>query len=1173
MKYYIMALFLNNLRGTTLKSLIPWVCIAATASSHFAYANEGIDAYRQGNYTKAAEQLAKESNKDPIVDYYMGRMRLYGYGLLKNNTIALRYFQQAAGKGFLPAQRILALHFLLEENNPEQALYWFKKAADANDTQAQMYCTAAYLYGLGVKKNTEVAKKYYIPAAKSGNALAQITLAEDFLDSRQSANKKLGLIWLNKAVAQGNPEAQMRLGQVTASGKLVDADLAKAKELIGLAVAQGYIPALYQMGQLALQQNDPQQAKEWFTKAAMVHYAPAEIALAHLYMQPKSAIYDEHLGFLWMLKAAQNGSADAQLELSEMYKNGKGVEADVNLAKEWKDEVKLSAKESSAAVQAKVALWLSMGKSNNLRASGYELSGIFSDWKNTAALADNNYNAAPKMDVLSRETFYKPSFVMTNPNDIPMNEYYDALASQLGGASQTTAVDFPTYVLEKPEEAQMKGFSDQQIIAHLQGRSVLGDTSAQLALGQRYQDGIGVAKDSQEAIKQYTLACAQQELRAEYNLGLLYLQGQGVAVDHAKGITLLRDAAFKGNDYAQYAIARMDELGYRTAEGEMVVQPNPDQAMVMYDLAAANDSSLAQYRLAEMLVRDNKTGLSVSAQKNRVDMIKELYQEASKAGIEQAALPLAFFNAMSSDKTKQALAFDVAKKEANAGNEGAAILLGLLYDRGIGVAADPSEALSWYEKAKPNAVTAYILGTYYSQGTGVSKDLVKGTALLQQAAEANFSQAAYNLAVLKQQAGEPFLSQLEKSFALGNSSAGLLIADFYVSSESKDSNKQEARDIYQSLADKGDKDAQLKLGFMFDKGLGGAEDFVQAEKWYGLAAEQGQVLAQYMLGHMYQLGLVGSGPDYELAKKWYSQAQSTYSPASVALGFIYDTVDDDYKDALANYQRASVTHDPMGLYDLGLIYENGKGQATDFVKAGDLYQEAADLGVAQAMTQLAGLYFKGEGVSKDEDLALTWYRKAADLGNADALYQLGLLSETGVAMSLNLSEALHYYQASSDKGNAKATLALARMYQYGVGVNKDIARAQTYYNMLAELNSGYAQYQLAMIDDKGMDSKKLSSQEKQLLQKANENGDPQAIRLLQLSAAQTGLNTSFIEPIILSQSLADSEQPAKLMYLEALSEWNRGNEGASRQILERLTMQFPDYDPAKQAYAQLKQNT
>ena len=219
------------------------------------------------------------------------------------------------------------------------------------------------------------------------------------------------------------------------------------------------------------------------------------------------------------------------------------------------------------------------------------------------------------------------------------------------------------------------------------------------------------------------------------------------------------------------------------------------------------------------------------------------------------------------------------------------------------------------------------------------------------------------------------------------------------------------------------------------------------------------------------------------------------------------------------------------------------------------------------------MYFKGEGVSKDEDLALTWYRKAADLGNADALYQLGLLSETGVAMSLNLSEALHYYQASSDKGNAKATLALARMYQYGVGVNKDIARAQTYYNMLAELNSGYAQYQLAMIDDKGMDSKKLSSQEKQLLQKANENGDPQAIRLLQLSAAQTGLNTSFIEPIILSQSLADSEQPAKLMYLEALSEWNRGNEGASRQILERLTMQFPDYDPAKQAYAQLKQNT
>ena len=1178
MKYCIMALFLNNLRGTTLKSLKPWgyitaTLIAATTSGSFAFASDGMDAYRQGNYTKAAEQLAKESNKDPIVDYYMGRMRLYGYGLLKNNTIALRYFQQAAGKGFLPAQRILALHFLLEENNPEQALYWFKKAADSNDTQAQMYCAAAYLYGLGVKKNSELAKKYYIPAAKSGNALAQITLAEDFLDSRQSANKKLGLIWLNKAVAQGNPEAQVRLGEMTANGKLVDADMVQAKALVGLAVAQKYVPAMYQMGELALKENNPTLAKEWFTKAAMVHYAPAEIALAHLYMQPKSAIYNEHLGFLWMLKAAQNGSSDAQIELSDMYQAGKGVEVDVNLAKEWKDEAKKNQKETIDVAQTKAALWLSMGKSKNLRASGYQLTGIFSQWKNPTTLVNNNYNPAPKMDVLTRETLYKPSFKMTNPNEIPMNEYYDALASQLGASSQSAALDFSHYALEKPDESQLTGLSDEQIITYLQGRAVLGDSSAQFALGQRYQDGIGVAKDSEAAIKQYTLATAQQELRAEYNLGLMYLEGQGVAVNTEKGITLLRDAAFKGNDYAQYALARMDELGYRTAEGEIIVQPDAEQAMVMYDLAAANDSSMAQFRLAEMLVRDKKTGLSISAQKNRVDMIKHLYQSASKAGIEQAALPLAFFNAMSSDKTKQSLAFDVAKKEASLGHDGAAVLLGLLYDRGIGVTADPSEALDWYQKASPNAVTAYILGTYYSQGTGLHQNLEKGTALLEQAAEANFSPAPFNLAVIKQQAGETFLPQLEKSLSLGNTSAGLLIADYYVSSDSNDLNKKEARDIYQNLADKGDKDAQLKLGFMLDKGLGGSVDSVQAEKWYGLAAEQGQVLAQYMLAHLYQIGSVGNGPDYDLAKKWYSQAQSTYSPASVALGFIYDTVDDNYKDAFSNYQHAANHHDPMGLYDLGLIYENGKGQATDYEKAQALYQEAADLGLPQAMTQLAGLYFKGLGVSKDEDLALNWYKKSADLGNADALYQLGLLSETGVSMPLNLSDSLHYYQRSSDKGNAKATLALARMYQYGVGVNKDIERAQKYYNSLADLNSGYAQYQLAMIEEKGMDIKKLSSQEKQLLEKAKENGDPQALRILQLSEAQDEHNISYIEPVILAQSSAEPEQPAKNMYLEALSEWNRGNEGASRQILERLTMQFPDYDPAKQAYQQLKQRT
>ena len=1185
------------MRGNTVKSLIPWFCLVATASANVALANDGLDAYRQGNYIKASEQLATDTDKDPIIDYYMGNMRLYGYGQLKNNTSAMRSFQHAAEKGYLPAQRIMALYALQHLKNPEQAFYWFKKSADANDTPAQMYCAAAYLFGVGVKKNQELAKRYYIAAAKSGNSIAQVTLAESFLDSRQIANKKLGLIWLNKSVAQNNPQAQLRLGEMYANGTLVSVDMVKAKELIGLSSAQGYLPAINQMGVLAQKENDWEKAKEWYTKAAMAHYIPAEMSLSQLYMQDKCPFHDAHLGFLWMLKAAQNGFSDAQLALATMYKNGQGIEVDENLAKEWQLKAAESVKDTPLSAQIKAAQWLSMGKADNVIASGYHLKGIFNDWQNPDALKENNYNQAPQMDVITREALYKPNFVMTSPNEIAISEYYDVLATVLGSSSPHEDLALPHYSLEKQLTAQQQQDSlsssnipkvgnkdkdslsaseqtnseNQALLKHLQGRAVLGDSTAQFALGQMYQEGIGVNKDVQEAIKWYELASAQQDLRAEYNLGLVYLEGSGIPADYQKAITTLRDAAFKGNDHAQYALARIYEVGYRNAAGEVVIPPDQEEAIEMYDLAAANDYGLAQYRLAEMLVREKKTEMTVAVKQQHHQMIKELYQGAFSAGIEQAALPLAFFNAMDKDKSKQKQALEVAKKEANSGNAGAALLLGLLYDRGIAIAASQSEALHWYQQAPLNPVTAFILGTYYSQGIGLSQDVEKGKILLQQAAEAGFSYANLNLAVMKQKAGETFLPELDKALALGNSSAGLLLADYYLSLANDDTQMKQARDIYQHFADKGDKDGQLKLGFMLEQGLGGEVDAVNAEKWYSLAADQNQVVAQYLLGHLYQLGSVGNQPDYAAAKKWYSSAQSNYAPAAVALGFIYDTVDDNYQQAVASYQLAATQHDPIGEFNLGLVFEKGKGRAVDFAKAKELYQEAANLGHSQAMVQLAGIYFNGQVGSRDEEQALLWYKKAAALGEREALYQLGLLSETGVATKLDFSDAIHYYQQAADKGDAKALLALARIYQYGLGVAKDNQQAATYYKTLAALGNAYAQYQLATFSYEGVNGKRMPQQGKQLLQQAQENGSQQARNVLQWLDAQAQERTSFIEPVFLSQTLTTAEQPADLMYFDALNEWNRGNEKSTKVILNRLITQFPDYTPAKRAYEELNQ--
>ena len=66
-------------------------------------------------------------------------------------------------------------------------------------------------------------------------------------------------------------------------------------------------------------------------------------------------------------------------------------------------------------------------------------------------------------------------------------------------------------------------------------------------------------------------------------------------------------------------------------------------------------------------------------------------------------------------------------------------------------------------------------------------------------------------------------------------------------------------------------EAQYRLGVMYYFGKGIHGDYVQAAKWYRLAAEQGHVEAQYKLAYMYGAGL-GVRQDEAEAAKWYRLA-------------------------------------------------------------------------------------------------------------------------------------------------------------------------------------------------------------------------------------------------------------------------------------------------------------
>ena len=88
----------------------------------------------------------------------------------------------------------------------------------------------------------------------------------------------------------------------------------------------------------------------------------------------------------------------------------------------------------------------------------------------------------------------------------------------------------------------------EALIVDLRAKAEQGDASAQFNLGLAYEDGLGVAKDQVEAAKWYRKAAEQGHAKAQFNLGVAYDNGRGVAKDQVEAYAWFNLAAIKNED-------------------------------------------------------------------------------------------------------------------------------------------------------------------------------------------------------------------------------------------------------------------------------------------------------------------------------------------------------------------------------------------------------------------------------------------------------------------------------------------------------------------------------------------------------------------------------------------------------------------------------------------------
>ncbi len=111
-----------------------------------------------------------------------------------------------------------------------------------------------------------------------------------------------------------------------------------------------------------------------------------------------------------------------------------------------------------------------------------------------------------------------------------------------------------------------------------------------------------------------------------------------------------------------------------------------------------------------------------------------------------------------------------------------------------------------------------------------------------------------------------------------------------------------------------------------------------------------------------------------------------------------------------------------GFHDGVSAYEKG-----DLVGALQAWRPAADQGDMLAQFNLGALYEHGRGVKKDLSEAAKWYRKAAEQGNGLAQYYLGAFYAKGEGVETNITEATTWYRKAAAQGVPQAQESLKKL--------------------------------------------------------------------------------------------------------------------------------------------------
>ncbi len=226
---------------------------------------------------------------------------------------------------------------------------------------------------------------------------------------------------------------------------------------------------------------------------------------------------------------------------------------------------------------------------------------------------------------------------------------------------------------------------------------------------------------------------------------------------------------------------------------------------------------------------------------------------------------------------------------------------------------------------------------------------------------------------------------------------------------SSDGDFDQAAEIYQSLAEEGDRDAEVALYRLYtDAGVGFDSDEDARAALDRLADEHRHPEALYLKAHALK-----EEREFEEAQRYMRRAQDEDHDEAVE----YMDERGELLSRKVSTQGSSADRQKSFADD---IYNGFNDLDKDPAIAAIWYRKAADRDHAGAQAMLGYLYLEGEGVDQSDDKAYDWYHEAAMNGYASAQGNLGYLYGEGKGVERDPIKAYAWSVLAAENGYGPA---------------------------------------------------------------------------------------------------------------------------------------------------------